>query len=224
MFEALRAQQRECGRRVHRTRPGTVRDSRRGPGRTRRRHRQHRGGRRRRRHARVHQESWPDTFAPRVRQGAVTRDGRGEVVTGVVMMLMGENSRVVAQRVREKIEEIKPSLPKGVTVDSYYDRTALVRKTIGTVEKNLVEGGILVIAVSARPPGQHPRRPDRGVGDPVVDAVCVHRHGVRRVVRQSDESRRDRLRPDRRRVGRDDRKHRPPPRRGAAVPACRAKT
>ena len=86
-------------------------------------------------------------FAPRVRQGAVTRDGRGEVVTGVVMMLMGENSRAVAQRVREKIDEIKQALPPGVEIDSYYDRTALVRKTIATVEKNLVEGGVLVIAV-----------------------------------------------------------------------------
>lgn len=86
-------------------------------------------------------------FAPRVRQGAVTRDGRGEVVTGVVMMLMGENSRAVAQRVREKMDEIRQALPKGVEVDSYYDRTALVRKTIATVEKNLVEGGVLVIAV-----------------------------------------------------------------------------
>ena len=86
-------------------------------------------------------------LAPRVRQGAVTRDGKGEAVTGVVMMLMGENSRVVAQRVREKLEEIQASLPKGVTVDSYYDRTALVKKTIETVEKNLLEGGVLVIAV-----------------------------------------------------------------------------
>ncbi len=86
-------------------------------------------------------------FAPRVRQGAVTRDGRGEIVTGVVMMLIGENSRVVAQRVKEKLEEIKKSLPPGVTVDSYYDRTYLVRQTIRTVSKNLIEGGILVIAV-----------------------------------------------------------------------------
>jgi heavy metal efflux system protein len=86
-------------------------------------------------------------FAPRVRQGAVTRDGRGEVVTGVVMMLMGENSRVVAQRIREKLEEIKKSLPPGVTIDPYYDRTDLVQKTIHTVSKNLIEGGILVIAV-----------------------------------------------------------------------------
>jgi len=86
-------------------------------------------------------------FAPLVRQGAATRDGRGEAVTGVVMMLMGENSRVVAQRVRDELEEIKPSLPPGVTIDTYYDRTELVRKTISTVEKNLIEGGILVIAV-----------------------------------------------------------------------------
>ncbi|MEQ1760093.1 MAG: CusA/CzcA family heavy metal efflux RND transporter [Vicinamibacterales bacterium] len=86
-------------------------------------------------------------LAARVRQGAVTRDGMGETVTGVVMMLMGENSRVVAQRVRDELEEIKKALPDGVTIDTYYDRTELVAKTIRTVETNLVEGGILVIAV-----------------------------------------------------------------------------
>ena len=86
-------------------------------------------------------------FAPQVRQGAVTRDGRGEVVTGVVMMLMGENSRVVADRVKVRLAEIAKSLPPGVEVESYYDRTALVQKTIGTVTRNLVEGGVLVIAV-----------------------------------------------------------------------------
>ncbi len=86
-------------------------------------------------------------LAPQVRQGAVTRDGRGEVVTGVVMMLMGENARVVAERVKTELEVIKGSLPAGVTVESYYDRTDLVRKTINTVGKNLVEGGLLVVAV-----------------------------------------------------------------------------
>jgi cobalt-zinc-cadmium resistance protein CzcA len=86
-------------------------------------------------------------FAARVRQGAVTRDGRGEVVTGVVMMLVGENSRAVSQRVKEALEKIKKSLPPGVTVDSYYDRTDLVQKTIHTVSRNLIEGGVLVIAV-----------------------------------------------------------------------------
>ncbi len=86
-------------------------------------------------------------FAPMVRQGAVTRDGRGEVVTGVVMMLIAENSRAVASRVHEKIQEIAKSLPPGVTVDTYYDRTDLVRKTIKTVTKNLLEGALLVVAV-----------------------------------------------------------------------------
>ena len=86
-------------------------------------------------------------FAPMVRQGAVTRDGRGEAVTGVVMMLIGENSRTVVNRVKEKIEEIKKSLPPGVTIDTYYDRTELVRKTIKTVSKNLTEGALLVIVI-----------------------------------------------------------------------------
>lgn len=86
-------------------------------------------------------------FAPMIRQGAATRDGRGEVVTGVVMMLIGENSRVVAQRVGEKLQELKKALPPGVKVEPYYDRTDLVRKTIGTVEKNLTEGALLVIVI-----------------------------------------------------------------------------
>lgn len=86
-------------------------------------------------------------FAPRVRQGAVTRDGRGEVVTGVVLMLIGENSRAVSQRINEEMEKIKKSLPPGITVDNYYNRTDLVQKTIRTVSQNLIEGGVLVIAV-----------------------------------------------------------------------------
>jgi len=87
------------------------------------------------------------TFAPMVRQGAVTRDGEGEAVTGVVMMLIGENSRTVVNSVKEKIEDIKVSLPPGVTIDAYYDRTDLVRKTIKTVTKNLGEGALLVIII-----------------------------------------------------------------------------
>jgi len=86
-------------------------------------------------------------FAPMVRQGAVTRDGEGEAVTGVVMMLIGENSRTVVNRVKEKIEDIKVSLPPGVTIDAYYDRTELVRKTIKTVSKNLGEGALFVIII-----------------------------------------------------------------------------
>ncbi len=86
-------------------------------------------------------------FAPMIRQGAVTRDGRGEAVVGIVLMLMGENSRMVVNRVKEKIEQIKKTLPEGVTIDTFYDRTELIRRTIATVAKNLIEGGLLVVLV-----------------------------------------------------------------------------
>jgi cobalt-zinc-cadmium resistance protein CzcA len=86
-------------------------------------------------------------LAPMVRQGVVTRDGQGEAVVGVVMMLMGENSRVVVDRVKEKIASLETSLPPGVTIDTFYDRTDLVRRTVRTVETNLLEGGLLVVAV-----------------------------------------------------------------------------
>ena len=86
-------------------------------------------------------------LAPMIRQGAVTRDGRGEAVVGIVMMLIGENSRVVVDQVKDKIAQIEKTLPAGVTIDTFYDRTELVRRTIRTVAKNLTEGGLLVIVV-----------------------------------------------------------------------------
>ena len=87
-------------------------------------------------------------FAPMVRQGAVTRDGRGEIVSGIVMMLMGANSRQVVTDVKVALDDMRPSLTKlGVTINPFYDRTELVKKTIRTVATNLVEGGILVIVV-----------------------------------------------------------------------------
>ena len=86
-------------------------------------------------------------FEPMIRQGAVTRDEGGEIVTGVVLMLIGENSRVVVNRIKVKLQEIQKSLPPGVTIDPYYDRTDLVRNTIRTVSTNLTEGALLVIAV-----------------------------------------------------------------------------
>ncbi len=86
-------------------------------------------------------------FAPVIRQGAVTRDGRGEAVVGIVMMLMGESSRAVVDRVKDKIAQIEKTLPEGITIDTYYDRTELVQRTIRTVAKNLLEGGLLVVGV-----------------------------------------------------------------------------
>lgn len=87
------------------------------------------------------------TFAPMVRRGFATEDGKGEIVVGVAMMLLGENSRVVAQRVKQNLAEIEKTLPDGVKIVPLYDRTDLVNRTIHTVTRNLVEGGLLVIAV-----------------------------------------------------------------------------
>jgi len=85
--------------------------------------------------------------APLTRQGAVTRDGRGEAVTGLVMMLIGENSREVVERAKLRLADIAPGLPPGVRVEILYDRAALIGRTLHTVMKNLVEGGTLVIVV-----------------------------------------------------------------------------
>lgn len=82
-----------------------------------------------------------------VRQGAVTADGKGEVVIGIAMMLRGENSRVVAEKTHERIQEIKKSLPPGVELETFYNRSDLVERAIKTVEANLTEGAILVIVV-----------------------------------------------------------------------------
>lgn len=87
------------------------------------------------------------TFAPMIRQGAVTRDGRGEAVTGIVMMLMGANSGEVAAQVEERLNELAPTLPDGITIETFYDRTDLVDRTIHTVATNLIEGAVLVIVV-----------------------------------------------------------------------------
>ncbi len=81
-----------------------------------------------------------------LRTGAATENGE-EVVLGTVFMLMGENSRTVAQRVAEKLEQVNRSLPEGVVAKTVYDRTTLVERTIRTVAINLFEGALLVMAV-----------------------------------------------------------------------------
>lgn len=86
-------------------------------------------------------------FAPMLRQGAVTRDGRGEVVTAAVMMLMGANAGEVASAVKARLADIEASLPEGVTIEAYYDRSELVDRTVRTVATNLIEGGVLVVVV-----------------------------------------------------------------------------
>jgi len=81
-----------------------------------------------------------------LRTGAATRDGV-ETVLGTAMMLIGENSRQVAQDVAAKLNEIQASIPEGIVLEPVYDRTALVDKAIATVTKNLLEGALLVVVV-----------------------------------------------------------------------------
>ena len=81
-----------------------------------------------------------------LRTGAATENSR-EIVLGTVFMLIGENSRSVAEAVDKKMEEIRRTLPEGVVAATVYDRTVLVDKAIATVKKNLMEGALLVIAI-----------------------------------------------------------------------------
>lgn len=82
-----------------------------------------------------------------LRQGAASRNGQGEVVLGMVMMLKGENSKAVIERVTEKLKEISKTLPEGVTLEPFYDQSGLVGQTIETVKDNLLKGGALVLIV-----------------------------------------------------------------------------
>ncbi|HJQ99335.1 MAG TPA: CusA/CzcA family heavy metal efflux RND transporter [Candidatus Polarisedimenticolaceae bacterium] len=82
-----------------------------------------------------------------LRIGAATIDGRGETVIGMAQMLAGANALDVATRVRAAVEQLAPTLPEGVTIVPYHDRARFVREVIRTVETNLIEGGVLVVAV-----------------------------------------------------------------------------
>ena len=82
-----------------------------------------------------------------VRYGATTRNGEGEVVSAIVMMLKGENSAEVIENVNIRIADIRKTLPEGVTIEPFIDRTKLVNTAIGTVSKNLAEGALIVIFV-----------------------------------------------------------------------------
>ena len=90
--------------------------------------------------ARVH-------FGHATRFGAVTRNGEGEVVAGITLMLKGENFQEVIANVKERIASIRKSLPEGVVIEPFIDRTQLVDRVTGTIERNLLEGGIIVILI-----------------------------------------------------------------------------
>lgn len=81
------------------------------------------------------------------RFGAVTRDGEGEVVAGIAIMLKGENFQEVSKNVKSRIAQIQKSLPEGVIIEPFIDRTNLVKRVEGTIEHNLIMGGLIVIFV-----------------------------------------------------------------------------
>jgi len=82
-----------------------------------------------------------------LRYGASTKDGKGEIVSGLVLMLKGENSSAVVNRIHERMVQINKSLPEGVVAEAFIDRGKLVDNAIGTVTKNLLEGALIVIFV-----------------------------------------------------------------------------
>jgi len=86
-------------------------------------------------------------YGAAVRQGAATINGQGETVIAVPMLLLGDNGRVVVGRVKEKIKEIQKTLPPGARLTLLLDRSELIGRAIGTVSRNLIEGGVLVVVV-----------------------------------------------------------------------------
>ena len=81
------------------------------------------------------------------RQGAVSRDGNGERVSGMIILLKGENGKAVTEKAKEKIAALQAALPRGVSLKPFYDQSEVIDRTISTVEKNLIEGALLVILV-----------------------------------------------------------------------------
>ena len=81
------------------------------------------------------------------RQGAVTKDGQGEVVTGIVLKRINENTKEVIERIKEKVIDINKALPEGVSIVDYYDQSELVDNSIHTVVESLIEGEVLVLLI-----------------------------------------------------------------------------
>lgn len=87
------------------------------------------------------------TVGPMPREGAVSRDGRGETLSGMIVMLKGANGRDVVTRVEQRLDEIRPLLPKSVTINAFYNQGEVVDRTTATVFRNLLEGGLLVTLI-----------------------------------------------------------------------------
>ena len=121
-------------------------------------------------------------IGPMPREGAVSRDGRGETLSGMIVMLKGANGREVVAAVEARLEEIRPLLAaRRDRIRPFYNQGEVVDRTTRTVFKNLLEGALLVTLILCSVPAQPPRVADHGVGHSAVVAVRVPRDGTRSV-------------------------------------------
>ncbi len=121
------------------------------------------------------------------RTGVSSKDGK-EAVVGIALMLKGANSRMVSQAVDARMKIIREQLPPDVKVTTVYNRAELVNQTVHTVEKSLLEGGILVIFILLLLLGNLRGALIVALGNSACHAVRHHRHEPLRHLRQSDES------------------------------------
>ena len=113
-------------------------------------------------------------FGKAVRYGAFTKDGEGEAVGGMILMLKGANSNKVVDAVKTRMAEIQNSLPEGVSIEPFLDRSKLIQSTTSTVTTNLVEGALIVIFVLVFLIGQLARWANRGLHHSTFPAVCIY--------------------------------------------------
>ncbi len=128
------------------------------------------------------------------RYGAVTKDGKGEAVEGLVIGLRGADASKVVDGVKARLEEIKPSLPEGMSIKMFYDRSDLIGRAVGTVEEALARGDPARRGLAAALSRRRARLGDRRAGPADGGAADLHLHARHRPDRQSDEPRRSRHR------------------------------
>lgn len=118
----------------------------------------------------------------------MTKDGEGECVGGIAMMLKGANANVVTQELEKRVEKIQHLLPEGVSIEPYLNRSELVNRNISTVVNNLIEGAVIVFSGTDPFSRELSRRTDSRISHPTGDALCFYHDAYIQCNRQSDES------------------------------------
>lgn len=133
------------------------------------------------------------TFGTQIRYGAFTQDGE-EAVGGIIMMLKGSNPNATIQNVQDRIAEIQKSLPEGIKIEPFLDRSALIERTTSTVTTNLVEGALIVVFVLVILLGKFTRRVNNRLTYSAFPSFCFYNDEGHRGVGQSNEPWSHRLR------------------------------